>query len=207
MKQVENVSETEFTKVFGNRLRMLRSVRGGISQKDFALELGIPQPTLSAYESGRIKPTIGVVIYIAEKCGVSADWLCGRGGNIDVNNMGDVQALLFELYETKDVLIHTTVKEDCVELKIYREESSDGPVGVLTNALCDAVEEASGLTQALRRYEYPQEMYEREKTYFINKFSELPVEKIDHTGITDEECRKKRLELVKTELKSLNDVT
>ena len=32
--------------LFGERLKMLRFMRGNKSQKEFAVELGIPQPTL-----------------------------------------------------------------------------------------------------------------------------------------------------------------
>ena len=52
---------------FGLRLRMLRTMNGNKSQKDFAAELGIPQPTLSAYESGKIKPTVDVLINISNQ--------------------------------------------------------------------------------------------------------------------------------------------
>ena len=52
--------------------------------------LGIPQPSLSAYESGKNKPTIDNVIMIADKCNVSVDWLCGRDKHNYLNSMGDL---------------------------------------------------------------------------------------------------------------------
>ena len=51
---------TDKDNLFGERLKSLRSMRGNKSQKEFAEELGIPQPTLSSYESGKIKPTIPI---------------------------------------------------------------------------------------------------------------------------------------------------
>lgn len=47
------------------------------SQKQFSDFLGIPQSTLSAYETDRMQPTLTAIINIALKCGVSIDWLCG----------------------------------------------------------------------------------------------------------------------------------
>lgn len=64
--------------IFGNRLRILRKNILKLTQKEFSELIRTPQPTLSAYESGRNKPTIDVVINIANKCNVSIDWLCGN---------------------------------------------------------------------------------------------------------------------------------
>ena len=48
------------------------------TQSDFSEFIEIPQPTLSAYESGRNKPTVDVLINISQKCHISIDWLCGN---------------------------------------------------------------------------------------------------------------------------------
>ena len=64
--------------IFGKRLRELRLETLNMNQREFAKLLGISQPSLSAYESGRNKPTIDSVINISDKCNVSIDWLCGR---------------------------------------------------------------------------------------------------------------------------------
>ena len=60
----------------GQRLKSLRSLN---KQGEFAKFLEIPQPTLSAYERDKIKPTMDALINIADKCDVTLDWLCGRG--------------------------------------------------------------------------------------------------------------------------------
>ena len=60
---------------FTVRLRRLRSLN---KQGDFAKMLDIPQPTLSAYEHGKITPKLEMLIKIADKCDVSLDWLIGR---------------------------------------------------------------------------------------------------------------------------------
>lgn len=61
---------------FGNRIRMIRQ-NSGYTQKEFCLLLGIPQSTLSAYETDRMQPTVDSLINIATKFNVSMDWLCG----------------------------------------------------------------------------------------------------------------------------------
>ena len=55
------------TNIFGRRLRNLRETVMNKTQKEFSEMLGIPQPSLSAYESGKNKPTIDNVILIADK--------------------------------------------------------------------------------------------------------------------------------------------
>lgn len=60
----------------GDKLQYLRKTLT-FSQKDFAEFLGIPQPSLSAYENNRNSPTVDVLINIAKKCNISLDWLCG----------------------------------------------------------------------------------------------------------------------------------
>ena len=87
--------------IFGERLKNLRTVIMKKTQKEFSEFMSIPQPTLSAYESGRNKPAVDVVINIADKCNVSVDWLCGRDDQTRINSLGDIMSFLFELYETK----------------------------------------------------------------------------------------------------------
>ena len=80
--------------IFGKRLRELRLENLNMNQREFAKLLGISQPSLSAYESGRNKPTIDSVINISDKCNVSIDWLCGRDikpRNIEVEAHSSVE--------------------------------------------------------------------------------------------------------------------
>ncbi len=50
--------------LFPERLKSLRNLQNK-SQKYFAEFLGIPQPSMSAYENGKNKPTIEVLVDIA----------------------------------------------------------------------------------------------------------------------------------------------
>ena len=204
--------------LFGERLRMLRSLQGNKSQKEFAVELGIPQPTLSSYESGKIKPTVDAIINIANKCGVSMDWLCGRDEPFHLGSLGDVLSCFMELFETKEFSIKTTFHDrvdteekdatededrNWVELKIYHNEVWHNPDITLNQDLCSVVEKAYKLTNELRRFERSQESYEREKSYFIDSMRDVPITKIDHSDIPEEEQRKRMLELMKEEWEAM----
>ncbi len=204
--------------ILGERLRMLRSMRGNISQKAFAQEMGIPQPTLSSYESGKIKPTVDAIVNIAEKCGVSLDWLCGRDEIFHIKSMGDVLSCLLELYETKEISIKTQIHDrvdpeekdatedadrNWIDLKIYHNERWHDPAVTLNQEFCSAIGTAYKLTQELRRFERTQDSYEREKAYFIDYMSSVPVTKIDHSDIPEEEQRRRMLELMKKEWEAM----
>ena len=204
--------------LFGERLKMLRSLQGNKSQKDFAIELGIPQPTLSSYESGKIKPTVDAIINIADKCGISIDWLCGRDETFHLGSVGDVLSCFLELYETEEFSIKTTVhdrvdieekdaKDDenrnWIELKVYHNEVFHDPKATLNQDLCAAIEKAYKLTSELRRFERSQESYEREKQYFIETMRDIPITKVDHSDIPEDEQRKRMLELMKAEWEAM----
>jgi len=60
--------------VFSDRLRTLR---GELKQAEFARRVGIAQNTYSRYESGERIPDIEVLVRLAARLGVSADWLLG----------------------------------------------------------------------------------------------------------------------------------
>lgn len=47
------------------------------TQREFAKFVGCTAATLSAYENGSKSPSLEIVKNVAEKCGVSIDWLCG----------------------------------------------------------------------------------------------------------------------------------
>ncbi|MCR5012622.1 MAG: helix-turn-helix domain-containing protein [Lachnospiraceae bacterium] len=202
--------------IFGERLRALRSARN-ITQKDFATELGIPQPTLSAYESGKIKPTVDAMMNIADTCGVSLDWLCGRDEIFHMKSLGDVMSCILELYETNEFSIKTTIHDrvdeegeidddenrNWVDLKIYHNEYLHNPEITLNMDLCQSITQAYKLSQELRRYERTQDSYEREKNYFIEKKRNTPITKIDHSNISEEEHRKRMLEFMKEEWEAM----
>lgn len=60
---------------FAERLRGLRRSRG-MTQKEFAEQIGVTAASLSAYETGTKSPSLNVAMAIAQKLKVSLDWLC-----------------------------------------------------------------------------------------------------------------------------------
>lgn len=64
------------------------------SQKDFAERIGISRPTVGFYENGDRLPQADVLKQIAERCGVSTDWLLGLS---DYTEDAARQITLFEL--------------------------------------------------------------------------------------------------------------
>ena len=95
---------------FGERIKTLR-LSLGQSQKEFAKFIGIPQPSMSAYENGKNNPTIDVLINIADKCNVSVDWLCGRQNDITLSTMSSVANFLYNLMEINEIGCNITVHD------------------------------------------------------------------------------------------------
>ena len=200
--------------IFGQRLKMLRKMRNNTSQLEFAKELNLPQPTLSAYENGKIKPNIDALISISEKCNVSIDWLCGKDYKTNMSDMGDVLSFFLELFETNEFSIKTTIHDrvdieetdatndedrNWVELKVYHNEVRRNKAARYNLELADAITKAYDLTQALKRYESSQEGYERDKAHFIEHMSILPITKIDHSNLSNDERHRLMIELIEKE--------
>ena len=61
------------------------------------------------------------------------------------------------------------------------------------------------LTNELRGFERSQESYEREKQYYIDSWRDIPITKVDHSGIPIEEQRKRMLELMKAEWEAMEN--
>lgn len=64
-------------KTLGERLKYIRNSKLKMTQKEFAEFIGIPQSSLSSYETNKTIPTTEIIILIAEKSNISLDWLCG----------------------------------------------------------------------------------------------------------------------------------
>ncbi|MDR0861465.1 MAG: helix-turn-helix domain-containing protein [Oscillospiraceae bacterium] len=65
---------------FGERLRQLRK-ESGLSQEEFAKQLGTSKQVMSRYETNQRAPKITIVREYAEKLGVSIDYLLGDSGD------------------------------------------------------------------------------------------------------------------------------
>jgi len=63
--------------VFSERLTQLRRSKG-ISQGDFAKEIGVSHRTYQDYEYGKREPQVAIFVRIADFGGVTLDYLAGR---------------------------------------------------------------------------------------------------------------------------------
>ena len=53
----------------------MESLRGGISQKEFAQKLGVPLTSYTNWVGGTSSPKMEYIVMLCTKLGVSADWL------------------------------------------------------------------------------------------------------------------------------------
>lgn len=68
-----------YVDTFAEKLKSARK-KMGFTQKDVALETGIPQSTISKYENKELEPSIEFLGMLADLYEVSADWLIGTKG-------------------------------------------------------------------------------------------------------------------------------
>lgn len=83
-------------------LKELR-VRYNISQKQFAIELGLSQQTIASWEVGRTEPSHTFLNKIADYFGVTTDYLLGREKEISVQ-ISDEQMILLNDMEELDAI-------------------------------------------------------------------------------------------------------
>ncbi|MBQ7475535.1 MAG: helix-turn-helix transcriptional regulator [Clostridia bacterium] len=65
-----------------NRIRELRKA-SGLTLGEFAEELGIARATLGFWEQGRFQPSNDMLITLADRFGVSVDYLLGRDEDVE----------------------------------------------------------------------------------------------------------------------------
>lgn len=174
----------------GDKLQYLRKDMS-MSQKDFADFLGIPQPSLSAYENNRNSPTVDVLINIAKKCNISLDWLCGISSTkYTLSSLSDIAEVLYALMETDNIKLNIEVHDhlpndtETDDNKWYTSITVYGndPENKLNADLCKIIAKVENDYMDLESYAVSKEMYdlakERTKDYYAlplkqKKFSEL----------------------------------
>ena len=174
----------------GDKLQYLRKDMS-MSQKDFADFLGIPQPSLSAYENNRNSPTVDVLINIAKKCNISLDWLCGiSSSKHTLSSLSDIAEVLYALMETEDIKLNIEVHDNLPndeETKTDKWYTSitvygNDPDNKLNTDLCKVIANVENDYMDLESYTVSKEMYdlakERTKNYYTlplkqKKFPEL----------------------------------
>ena len=200
--------------IFGERLKTLRNTVMNMTQKEFSELLGIPQPTLSAYESGRNKPSVDVLISLSDKCNVSIDWLCGKDNASHMSTLGDLAGMLFDLFNMKQISCKTEIQDridiegddryddkyrNWVKLTFYHCESKYDKEQVYSQDICQIIKKAYNLHNMLQDYDCSQEYYEKEKENFIKAYSDYPITLLDRSGMSEEERIAHRNEKLKAE--------
>lgn len=98
--------------LFSSRIKEIRK-KMGYTQKQFSSVIGISMATLSAYENGSKKPSMDILVSIAEKFTISLDWLCGLSDIVDPGdkprNYTDIIDMFFKI-EDSDLFFLRNVK-------------------------------------------------------------------------------------------------
>lgn len=70
---------------------MLRTARrrAGLSQRELARRAGVPQPTVSRIERGRVSPSVATLAPLIEACGMELEVVERPGAGVDRTQLWD----------------------------------------------------------------------------------------------------------------------
>ena len=68
--------EEERKKLFGERIKMMRKLRG-FTRSEFAKQLGVSRPLVAAYETGTREPSLKNLIALIQALNIDSNWLLG----------------------------------------------------------------------------------------------------------------------------------
>ncbi len=188
----------------GNRLKELRNLKK-MTQKEFSTFLGIPQPSVSAYENSKNSPTIEVLIDIANKCDVSLDWLSGRtNDHPSITSMQDIVSFFYELSMLNEIGFNIEVEDkfdnDLEDNKnkwnakiIFYGNNEEKPSN---SDVCNILKELSENVFDLDSYSITKEQFDELKSKSIEYYSSpLTQKKIEE--LSRDEILKRRIEFLK----------
>ena len=193
---------------FGERIRLVRK-NAGYNQKEFCSLLGIPQSTLSAYETDRMQPTVTTLVKIAEKFNVSIDWLCGIEKNVSsFGTVGEALCVVYELAEIAELKIDFTINDHLpndietpnnrwfTSITIYGNDTDNRH-----NAdFCNGIRQIADNISDLESYAISKDTYESEKSRIVSYYTS-PIRKKDFPVLSREERQKKHIEWLKQHLR------
>lgn len=186
------------TVTLGDKLQCIRKDME-MSQKDFAEYLGLPQPSLSAYENNRNSPTVDVLINIANKCNISLDWLCGvSSAKHTLSSLNDVADLLYALMETDDIKLDIEIHDHLPNDEETDTEKWYTSITIYGNDekhkhnsdLCNIIKKVTNDYADLESYTVSKEIYDfaKEKT---KDYYTLPLKQKKFPELSREERLKK----------------
>ncbi|MEG0959994.1 MAG: helix-turn-helix transcriptional regulator [Erysipelotrichaceae bacterium] len=188
----------------GDKLQFIRKDMG-MSQKDFSEYLGLPQPSLSAYENNRNSPTVDVLINIANKCNISLDWLCGiSSAKHTLSSLSDIADVLYALMETEDIKLDIEVHDHLPNDEETETDKWYTSITICGNdvkhehnaSLCNIIRKVSNDFADLESYTVSKEMYDlaKEKT---KDYYALPLKLKKFPELSREERIKKHMNYIK----------
>lgn len=194
---------------FGDKLQTVRKEMG-LSQKEFSEFLGIPQPSMSAYENGRNSPTMDVLINIAQKCNVSLDWLCGISSSKNtISTLSDVADFFYKLLEINEIGgeieihdhlfndIETETEKWYTRITFYGNDFKYK----YNSSICNLLRRIHNDYSDLESYSISKEIYDIAKDKTKEDYSTLPLTQKKYPYLSREERIIKHREF----LKSLDD--
>jgi repressor LexA len=112
---MSEVDKNQEYKEFGNRMQWLRD-EAGLSQREFAEKLGMPQQTYQGYESGIRKVTLQLLKQFANYFDVSIDFLAGRTPDRKLHDCNE----LYEKFDNEKEDVKISSDEE-ITLSLYRQ--------------------------------------------------------------------------------------
>lgn len=118
--------------ILAKRLKQIRT-EIGVTQKEFAQEMGFTSVTLSAYENSLKRPSLDLILGIAKKCNVSLDWLCGLSDtkseedNQQYKTYSDILKSLIDINNvTRNIITNITfnIKMDDGTIREVKDDSA-----------------------------------------------------------------------------------
>lgn len=192
------------SKTVGDRLKELRNIKK-MTQKEFSIFLGIPQPSVSAYENSKNSPTIEVLIDIANKCDVSLDWLSGRtNDHPSITSMQDIVSFFYELSMLNEIGFNIEVEDkfdnDLEDNKnkwnakiIFYGNNEEKPSN---SDVCNILKELSENVFDLDSYSITKEQFDELKSKSIEYYSS-PLTQKKFEELSRDEILKRRIEFLK----------
>lgn len=174
-------------------------------QKYFTEFLGIPQPSMSAYENRKNNPTIDVLIDIADKCKVSLDWLAGRSNyTLGLSSMRDFVLFMYKLAMKKEIGFEIIVEDKFHnDIETYENKwnaklvfHGNDKEHAFNADVCNILKELSNNLFNLESYSITKEQFDSMKNKSIEYYS-LPVTQKEFEELSRDDILKKRIEYLK----------
>lgn len=184
--------------IYSHRLLELRESMG-FSQKEFAAWLNIPQASLSAYENGRISPSMGVIVNVAKKCRVSADWLCGLTTmQENISSLREIAECIYALLDLNEIGIEINAADDQNIVSIIVD--GNDRKHMLNARLYEIIRTIKERHADLESCMITKETYDLLQKRMI-KSTDIPLTKKEYPELTRDELLKRRQEYLLSALR------